>query len=160
VAFGDGHADGEGLVLGDVVNTASRLQSAAAVNAIAVSAQTFRQTERVFDYEELEPIDAKGKSLPLAAFRPLAARARFGAEVTRMHLTPLVGRTVEKPLLIDALECTVTEPCCRLVTIVGEPGVGKSRLCAELFGYVDDRPGLIRWRQGRCLPYGEGVALW
>jgi predicted ATPase len=46
------------------------------------------------------------------------------------------------------------------VTIVGEPGVGKSRLCAELFGYIEDRPGLVRWRQGRCLPYGEGIAFW
>ena len=46
------------------------------------------------------------------------------------------------------------------MTVVGEPGVGKSRLCAELLGYVEDRPGLVRWRQGRCLPYGEGIAFW
>src|SRR5207302_1117279 len=49
---------------------------------------------------------------------------------------------------------------CQLVTIVGEPGVGKSRLCAELLGYLEKRPGLVRWRQGRCLPYGEGIAFW
>ena len=151
---------GEGIVTGDVVNTASRLQGAAPVNGIAVSEQTFRQTERVFDYERLEPVSVKGKAEPLAIHRPLQARARFGSDVIRTRSTPLVGRELERTLLVGTFERAAQQRSCQLVTVVGEPGVGKSRLCAELFGYVDERPGLVRWRQGRCLPYGEGIAFW
>jgi class 3 adenylate cyclase len=160
VALGARPEEGEGMVTGDVVNTASRLQGAAPVNGIACSEQTFRQTERIFDYEELEPVLLKGKAVQLALFRPLAARARFGTDVTRTHATPLFGRELEKPLLIGTFERSAQQRSCQLVTVVGEPGVGKSRLCAELFGYLEDRPGLVRWRQGRCLPYGEGIAFW
>ena len=73
VALGARPEQGEGIVTGDVVNTASRLQGAAPVDGIAVSEQTYRQTERVFDYEELEPVAVKGKAEPLALWRPLAA---------------------------------------------------------------------------------------
>ncbi|MBA3427862.1 MAG: AAA family ATPase, partial [Actinobacteria bacterium] len=160
VALGARPELGEGMVTGDVVNTASRLQGAAPVNGIACSEQTFRQTERVFNYEELEPVAVKGKTEPLALFRPLQARARFGSDVTRTYATPLVGRELEKPLLIGTFERSAQQRSCQLVTIVGEPGVGRSRLCAELFAYIEERPGLVRWRQGRCLPYGEGIAFW
>jgi class 3 adenylate cyclase len=160
VAVGARPEEGEGIVTGDVVNTASRLQGAAPVDGIAVSEQTYRQTERVFDYGELEPVEVKGKTEPLALFRPLRARARFGADVIRTHATPLVGRELEKALLVGTFERSAQQRSCQLVTIVGEPGVGKSRLCAELFGHLEDRPGLVRWRQGRCLPYGEGIAFW
>ena len=102
----------------------------------------------------------KGKAEPLALFRPVRARARFGSDVTRTHSTPLVGRELERPLLIGTFERAMQQRSCQFVTIVGEPGVGKSRLCAELFHHVEDRPGLTRWRQGRCLPYGEGIAFW
>ena len=157
----DAHPEqGEGFVIGDVVNTASRLQSAAPVDGVAVSEQTYRQTERVFDYERLEPVMVKGKAQPVAIWRPLRARARFGTDVTRSHATPLVGRELEKPLLIGTFERSAQQRSCQLVTIVGEPGVGKSRLCAELFAHLEERPGLVRWRQGRCLPYGEGIAFW
>jgi class 3 adenylate cyclase/tetratricopeptide (TPR) repeat protein len=152
--------EGEGIVTGDVVNTASRLQGAAPVGGIAVSEQTYRQTERVFDYEKLEPVAVKGKEEPLSLFRPLRPRARFGSDVTRTQTTPLVGRELEKTLLVGTFERSVQQRSCQLVTIVGEPGVGKSRLGAELFGYIEDRPGLVRWRQGRSLPYGEGIAFW
>jgi class 3 adenylate cyclase/tetratricopeptide (TPR) repeat protein len=160
VSLGARPEEGEGIVTGDVVNTASRLQGAAPVKAVAVSEQTFRVTERVFDYEPLEPVRVKGKAEPLALYRPLAARARFGSEVTRSYATPLVGRELEKPLLIGTFERAAQQRSCQLVTVVGEPGVGKSRLCAELFSYIEERPGLVRWRQGRCLPYGEGIAFW
>src|SRR6478736_2353932 len=160
VALGARPELGEGFVTGDVVNTASRLQGAAPVDGIAVSEQTFRQTERVFDYESLEPVTVKGKAEPLAIFRPLQARSRFGTDVTRMHSTPLVGRDLERTLLMSTFERGVQQQSCQLVTVVGEPGVGKSRLCMELFSYIDERPGLVTWRQGRCLPYGEGIAFW
>ncbi len=160
VALGARPEQGEGIVTGDVVNTASRLQGQAPVNGIACSEPTYRQTERVFDYEELAHVTVKGKAEPLAIYRPLRALARFGSDVTRTHTTPLVGRELEKTLLIGMFERSVQQRSCQLVTIVGEPGVGKSRLCGELFGYIEDRPGLVRWRQGRSLPYGEGIAFW
>jgi class 3 adenylate cyclase/predicted ATPase len=160
VALGARPEEGEGIVTGDVVNTASRMQGAAPVNGIAVSEQTYRQTERVFSYEELTPVQVKGKAEPLSIWRPLEAHSRFGTDVTRSHATPFVGRELEKPLLIGTLERSIQQRSCQLVTIVGEPGVGKSRLCAELFQYIEERPGLVRWRQGRCLPYGEGIAYW
>ena len=160
VALGARPEEGEGIVTGDVVNTASRLQGAAPVNGVACSEQTYRQTERVFDYEELDPVAVKGKEEPLALFRPLRPRARFGSDVTRTHTTPLVGRELEKTLLIGTFERSAQQRSCQLVTIIGEPGVGKSRLCAELFQHIDQRPELVTWRQGRCLPYGEGIAFW
>jgi class 3 adenylate cyclase/tetratricopeptide (TPR) repeat protein len=160
VALGARPEQGEGIVTGDVVNTASRLQGAAPVSGIAVSEQTYRATERLFDYEELPAVEVKGKTSPLALYRPLAPRARFGSDVTRTHRTPLVGRELEKSLLIGIFERAAQQRSCQLVTIVGEPGVGKSRLCAELFHRLYDRPELTRWRQGRCLPYGDGIAFW
>src|SRR6476646_7157008 len=160
VALGARPEEGEGIVTGDVVNTASRLQGAAPVNGIAVSEQTYRATERVFEYERLEPVTVKGKAEPLTLWRPLRAQARLGSDVTRTHTTPLVGRELEKTLLIGTFERAAQQRSCQLVTVVGEPGVGKSRLCAELFAYIEDRPGLTRWRQGRCLSYGDGISFW
>jgi class 3 adenylate cyclase/tetratricopeptide (TPR) repeat protein len=160
VAIGPGRAEGEGFITGDVVNTASRLQGVAPVNGIGCSETTYRATERIFDFEELQPVVVKGKTEPLSLYRPLAPRARFGSDVIRTRTTPLVGRELEKALLVGTFERAVQQRSCQLVTIVGEPGVGKSRLCAELFAEVEDRPGLVRWRQGRCLPYGDGIAFW
>jgi len=151
---------GEGFVTGDVVNTASRLQSIAPINGVAVSESTFRQTERVFTFTRLEPVTVKGKTEPLQVWQALAARARFGADVIRTSATPLVGRGFERSLLITTFERAATQRNCQLVTVVGEPGVGKTRLCTELLQYIEQRPGLVRWRQGRCLPYGEGIAFW
>ena len=151
---------GEGFVAGDVVNTAARLQGAAPADGVAVSEQTYRQTERVFEYEPLEPVAVKGKSEPLAIFRPLRARAEFGRDVVRTHTTPLVGRDLERSLLIGTFDRAAQQRSCQLVTLVGEPGVGKSRMCAELLRHVDAQPDLVRWRQGRCLPYGDGIAFW
>src|SRR5688572_9419130 len=104
VVLGARPEEGEGIVTGDVVNTASRLQGAAPVNGVAVSETTFRATERIFDFEELEPVSVKGKAEPLALYRPLRQRARFGSDVIRTHTTPFVGRELEKPLLIGAYE--------------------------------------------------------
>ncbi len=152
---------GEGMVTGDVVNTAARIQSGAPVGGVAVGEGTYLTTKDVFDYEQLEPIEAKGKSEPVPAWRAISARGRFGTDVTRKHDTPLVGRDAERTLLRSVFERAVRDQVCQLVTIVGEPGVGKSRMAADLFSYIDeDRPELITWRQGRCLPYGDGIAFW
>ncbi len=161
VALGARPEAGEGMVTGDVVNTAARIQTGAPVGGVAVGEATYQSTKDVFDYEPLDPIAAKGKTEPVPAWRALSARARFGTDLTRTHTTPLVGRDVERTLLQSLFERAVRDRSCQLVTIVGEPGVGKSRMVTELFSYIDDeRPELITWRQGRCLPYGDGIAFW
>jgi predicted ATPase/class 3 adenylate cyclase len=159
VALGARVEQGEGFVTGDVVNTAARIQSEAPANGVAVSQQTYAATSRVFEYEPLAPVPVKGKARPLSLWRARAARARFGSDIGR-HTTPFVGRELEKPLLIGTFERAAQQRSVQLVTIVGEPGVGKSRLVAELFAYIDAKPEIIRWRQGRCLAYGEGIAFW
>jgi predicted ATPase/class 3 adenylate cyclase len=160
VALGARPEEGEGLVTGDVVNTAARIQGEAPVDGVAVGEQTYRATEPVFEYEPLPSVSVKGKAEPLALWWAKAARARFGTDITRQHSSPLVGRELEKPLLIGTFERAAQQRSVQLVTVVGEPGVGKSRLVAELFAYLVTKPELIRWRQGRCLPYGEGITFW
>jgi class 3 adenylate cyclase/tetratricopeptide (TPR) repeat protein len=151
---------GEGIVTGDVVNTASRLQAAAPVDTVVVGPGTYRATQRIFDYDALKPVALKGKAQPVAIFHAKGARARFGTDVTRSIVTPIVGRQIDLGILTGAFQKAVQESSVHLVTIVGEPGAGKSRLVAELFRFVDQWPDLIRWRQGRCLPYGEGITFW
>ena len=116
---------GEGIVTGDVVNTAARIQSSAPVNGIAVGEGTYRATQPVFEWEELEPIDAKGKSAPVPVRRPLRPVARFGSDVIRTHTTPFVGREVERSLLGGLLDRAIRDRTVQLVTVVGEPGVGQ-----------------------------------
>lgn len=151
---------GEAIALGDTVNTAARIQVAAPISGVAVGEATFRATERVFDYEPLEPVVAKGKAEPLEIWRAVAPRARLGSDVIRTLTTPLVGRRQELAALTDALEESVRERAVRLVTVVAEPGTGKSRLVAELGRFVDAMPILVVWRQGRCLPFGDGITFW
>jgi class 3 adenylate cyclase len=151
---------GEGIVTGDVVNTASRLQGAAPVNGVAVGEGTYAATRDVFDYLSLEPAVLKGKAFPVPMWQATSARARFGTDLTRKLGSPLVGRALERGRLTATFERSVHEASVQLITVVGEPGVGKSRLVAELFAHIEDWPGLIRWRQGRCLPYGEAITFW
>jgi class 3 adenylate cyclase/tetratricopeptide (TPR) repeat protein len=160
VAVGSRPEHGEGIVTGDVVNTAARIQTAAPVNGVAVGEQTYNATSRVFAFEPLAPVSVKGKAEPVPLWQAKAARARFGTDISDRFRTPFVGRELEKPLLIGIFERATQQRSVQLVTVVGEPGVGKTRLIAELSDYTDAKPGLFRWRQGRCLPYGEGIAFW
>ena len=149
---------GETMVAGDVVNTAARLQSAAPVNGILAGEQTYRATERAIEYEDAEPVEAKGKAQPVPAWLVAGARARVAVE--RVHGAALVGRRREVDLLVGALDRVIQERSSQLVTIVGVPGIGKSRLVLELYDEIERRPELISWRHGRCLPYGEGITFW
>jgi class 3 adenylate cyclase/tetratricopeptide (TPR) repeat protein len=160
VALGARPAEGEGMVSGDVVNTAARMQSAAPVDGIVAGEGTYRSTRSTIEYREAEPIDAKGKSEPVAIWEVVGARSRFGLDVEDRLRTPLIGRERERSFLVDALERCRTEQTAQLVTLVGVPGIGKSRLVTELFHIVDDDPELITWRQGRSLPYGESMSYW
>ncbi len=147
---------GESFVTGDVVNTAARIQTAAPVDTVVVGEATYRSTQRVFAYEALDAVSVKGKAEPVSLWRAGAPRARLGVDVIRSLTTPLVGRARDVTLLLGAFEKAAAEQSAQLVTVVGEPGVGKSRLVAELGMYVDASTDLVTWRQGRCLPYGEG----
>jgi class 3 adenylate cyclase/tetratricopeptide (TPR) repeat protein len=153
-------AEGEGMVAGDVVNTAARLQSAAPVNGIVVGEQTYRATERAIEYREHEPVQAKGKAVPVAVWEAMQARSRLGVDLARATGAPLIGRDQELELLVAALGRAREERAPQLVTLVGVPGIGKSRLLAELFAAVERGDELTTWRQGRSLPYGEGVSYW
>jgi class 3 adenylate cyclase/tetratricopeptide (TPR) repeat protein len=151
---------GEAMVAGDVMNTGARLQSAAPPGGVLVSDATYRATSRVVEYREHEPVVAKGKSEPVAVWLAVAPRSRFGVDVFQTGRAPLTGRERELGLLAAALTRARAEREPQLVTLVGVPGIGKSRLVYELWRIVDDDPDLIVWRQGRSLPYGEGVAFW
>ena len=160
VTLGAKPGAGDAMVAGDVVNTAARLQSSAPVNGILVGEGTYRATRQVIEYREAAPIDAKGKSEPVAAWEAISAKSRFGSDIEQKLRTPLVGRERERSLLADALDRARTEQSVQLVTLVGVPGIGKSRLVAELFQILEADPDLINWRQGRSLPYGESVSFW
>ena len=151
---------GQGMASGDVVNTGARLQAAAPVNGILVDQTTYRATERSIVFEEAEPVEAKGKREPVPVFRALETRARYGVDITEDVESPLVGRARELDLLVDALARARNEREPQLITLVGVPGIGKSRLVYELSRAVDEDEELIAWRQGRSLPYGEGVTFW
>jgi class 3 adenylate cyclase len=151
--------EGEGMAAGDVVNTAARLQNAAPVNGILVDQTTYRATRDTIRYREAEPVQAKGKTEPVPVWEAQEARSRLGADVVQAG-PPLVGRRREVDLLADALARSREERSPQLVTLVGVPGIGKSRLVYELYRVVDAEENLTNWRQGRSLPYGEGVTYW
>jgi tetratricopeptide (TPR) repeat protein len=143
-----------------VVNTAARLQAAAPVDGILVDETTVRATERVIEYGPTQLVEAKGKQEPVAAWEAVQARSRFGVDVRQIGTTPLVGRERERIVLTEALARVKEERSPQLVTLVGVPGIGKSRLVWELFRHIEAGSELVTWRQGRSLPYGEGVAFW
>ena len=158
VLLGARPAEGEGMAAGDVVNTAARLQAAAPVNGVLVGETTYRATRHVIDYGERERVAAKGKEHPVPVWEALGARSR--ATIEAVSAAPLAGRRDELDLLVHALERARREREPQLVTVAGVPGIGKSRLVAELYAVVDADEEIIGWRRGRSLSYGEGVSLW
>ncbi|HKR99173.1 MAG TPA: AAA family ATPase [Candidatus Dormibacteraeota bacterium] len=151
--------EGEGMASGDVVNTAARLQQAAPVNEILVGESTHRATVSVIDYREGEAVVAKGKSVPLSTWVALEPRARIAGDIVAADGGPIVGRERERRVLLEALDRARTERTPQLVTVVGIPGIGKSRLLAELLRTVREEPEIVLWRQGRSLPYGDGITF-
>ncbi len=141
----------ERLVTGDAVNVAARFEQAAAPGEVLIGEMTHELVQGAVDAERVEPLDLKGKSEPVPAFRLLTARAA----PERRHDSTFVGRKRELGLLSEAWERAVGEQRCELVTVVGEPGIGKSRLAAEALASVGAR--VVR---GRCLPYGAGITYW
>jgi class 3 adenylate cyclase/tetratricopeptide (TPR) repeat protein len=160
VTLGARPSEGEGIVAGDVVNTAARLQQSAPVGGIVVGEATYRATRDLFEFVELPPVSVKGKTDVLPVWHAVAPRRRFGVDVEPLVRTPLIGRDDDLALLQSTYARMLRESSAQLVTITGEPGVGKTRLTAELRGWVDDREEIVFWRQGRSLPYGEGITYW
>ncbi|MGZ4200002.1 MAG: adenylate/guanylate cyclase domain-containing protein, partial [Thermoleophilia bacterium] len=150
---------GEGFLTGDAVNVAARLQSAAPPMAVAVGEQTHAATEKVFTFETCHPVAVKGKSKPLAAWIATAPLAKTGAEL-RSFASSFVGRGDELAALQDLLAAAIGGSSPRFGLIYGEPGIGKSRLLAEFARRLNDRPEVVTWRQGRCLPFGANVTFW
>jgi class 3 adenylate cyclase len=145
---------GEAMVAGDVVNTASRLQQHAPVGEIVVGEETYHATRAAIEYEPLEAVTAKGKATPLAAWRAVAAATASGER--DLSSTPFVGRSREVGLLDATWERVKLECRPHLITVLGAPGVGKSRLSAEFTERICSSGGRVV--RGRCLPYRERSA--
>ncbi|HKU58636.1 MAG TPA: adenylate/guanylate cyclase domain-containing protein, partial [Gaiellaceae bacterium] len=154
-------AQGQGMVAGDLVNTASRIQSIAEPGTVVVGDTTRRATEAAIAYDDLGFHELKGKTEPFRvhrAQRVIAARRGEGRSAGLE--APFVGRAREFRLVKDMFHATADEHRARLVSIVGIAGVGKSRLGWEFEKYIDGLADNIYWHRGRCLAYGDGVAYW
>jgi len=155
VVVGARASEGEGVASGDVMNTAARLQSAAPVNGILVGELTYAATRDAIDYRDAEPIAAKGKSEPVRVWE--AVEVKEATRTPAADAVTFVGREREASALTDVWSTVIAERRPGLVTIVGPPGIGKSRLLAE-FARHAGQEGHVHW--GRCLPYGEGITYW
>ena len=152
---------GEGMVAGDLVNTASRVQSVAEPGTVYVGDATRQATEAAIVYDDAGVHELKGKPQPERLWRARHVVAAAGGALRPTGLEPpFVGRDRELRLLKESLHATGEERTARLLSIVGLAGIGKSRLAWEFFKYVDGVTETIWWHRGRCLAYGEGVAYW
>jgi class 3 adenylate cyclase len=149
-------AQGQAFATGDAVVVAQRLEAAAEAGEILVADSTIRLVRDAVVAEELPPLELKGKSGPVAAWRLVEVRPETEGLSRRLD-APLVGRTRELEQLRGELDQAIAERSCRVVTILGEPGVGKSRLAGELAAIHGDDVLVL---EGRCLPYGKGITYW
>jgi class 3 adenylate cyclase len=151
----------QGIVTGDLVNTASRLQSAAEPGTVLVGERTFRAASRAVSFVPVDALTLKGKADPVAAWRALRVMSERGGSMRgSAPEPPFVGRDDDLRQVKDTVLTTGREQRPRLVQVTGVAGIGKSRLVWELQKYVDGLLEDVYWHQGRCLSYGEGVAFW
>lgn len=154
VATDDAGAD-QKLATGDAVNVAARLEQAAPENGVYLGETTWRLVRDAVEVEPVEPLELKGKAQRVAAYRLLAAEGLDG--LVRRHDRPLVGRNAELAAIGALYDEVRRERATRLVTLVGDAGLGKSRLVREV---IDRVAGGARVLAGRCLPYGDGITFW
>jgi class 3 adenylate cyclase len=153
--------EGQGMVAGDLVNTASRIQAAAEPGSLFVGESTKRSSEAAIAYADAGLHELKGKSEPVPLFRALRVTAgRAGALKAEGLEAPFVGRERELRLVKELFHASAEERKANLVSVVGIAGIGKSRLSWEFEKFIDGLAGDIWWHRGRCLSYGEGVAYW
>ena len=154
VVVGDGSRGT--VATGDAVNVAARLEQVAATGEVVVGPAAWRLVRDVATGERLDPLALKGKSADVAAWRLLSVADERGTE-RRLVRTRLVGRQRELALLRQTLDRCTAELTCHLVTLLGVPGVGKTRLTAT---FLDDLPDGTTVLRGRCLPYGDAIGMW
>jgi class 3 adenylate cyclase len=154
-------ATGMGMVAGDLVNTASRLQSVAAPGTVLVGEGTRRAAAEAIVFEPAGEQALKGKVSPIPAFRALRVVAQRGGVGRSEQLEPpFVGRDAEMRLIKDFYHATARERGPRLVSVIGQPGIGKSRLAWEFLKYIDGVTEVVHWHEGRSPAYGEGISFW
>ncbi len=154
-------AEAQGMVAGDLVNTASRIQSCAPAGSVFAGEATKRLTDAAVVYEEAGVHELKGKAEPVPLWRALrvVAGVRGAMKSTGLE-APFAGRDRELRLIKELFHASADENTAHLVSVVGIAGIGKSRLSWEFFKYIDGVAFDVRWHRGRCLPYGEGVTYW
>jgi class 3 adenylate cyclase/predicted ATPase len=151
----------EGMVAGDAVNTAARVQSAAEPGSVLVDEATYRLAGSAVGFADAGEHQLKGKAEPQALWRPTRVLSAVGGAQRVDGLeAPLTGRDAELRMLRELFHATADRRVPRLVLVSGPAGVGKSRLGWEFEKYTDGLAGDIWWHRGRCLSYGEGVAFW
>jgi class 3 adenylate cyclase/tetratricopeptide (TPR) repeat protein len=154
-------ATNQGMVAGDLVNTASRLQSVAPPGTVLVNEATHRTSNQAIAYEEAGEQILRGKAAPVPAWRAMRVVAKRGGEGRSEGLeAPFVGRDDELRLLKDFFHATTRERRARLISVTGQGGIGKSRLAWEFLKYVDGLLETVYWHQGRSPAYGEGITFW
>jgi class 3 adenylate cyclase/tetratricopeptide (TPR) repeat protein len=154
-------ATGEGMVAGDLVNTASRIQSAAEPGSVFVGESTRRATDAAIVYEDAGMFELKGKTEAMQLWRAgrIVSGVRGALKAEGLE-APFVGRDRELRLIKELFHASADEGKARLVSVVGIAGIGKSRLGWEFYKYMDGLQQLYLWHRGRCLAYGEGVTYW
>jgi len=151
---------GTGFLVGDAVNTAQRLQTMAPPSGLVVGDVTRSLAENIATFEALVPSKPKGKSKTIQPWLVSGLVSRTGIDLRQHFSTPLVGREVELAILKGLFEKARASSTPQFALISGEAGIGKTRLIFELARWIDEQPDLFAtWRQGRCLPYGEGVSF-
>jgi len=154
-------AEGEGMVAGDLVNSASRVQSAAEPGTVLVGEATRRASEAAIAYEDAGLHELKGKSEPLQLWRALRVIANRGGEGRAAGLEPpFVGRDRELRLVKEHFHASAEDGKAHLLSVVGVAGIGKSRLAWEFEKYLDGLIAPVWWHKGRCLAYGDAIAYW
>jgi class 3 adenylate cyclase/tetratricopeptide (TPR) repeat protein len=154
VGLGARPTEGEGMASGDVVNTANRRESAAPTDGILVGEATYRATADTIEYRPAEAVRAKGKSEPVPTWEVLGSKEQSARPT---FAVPLVGRRDELAELEELWNAVVRERRASAATVIAPPGVGKTRLLAELTGRLDPAATVLT---GRCLAYGEGITYW
>lgn len=154
-------ATGEGMVAGDAVNTAARVQAAAEAGSVFVDDGTYRVARGAVAFADAGDHALKGKAEPARLWRAQRVMSGVGGAQRVDGLeAPLVGRDAELRLIKELFHAGIDRRQARLISITGPAGVGKSRLGWEFFKYVDGLADLVAWHRGRCLSYGDGVAFW
>jgi class 3 adenylate cyclase/tetratricopeptide (TPR) repeat protein len=155
------HAAGQGVVAGDLVNTAARVQSAADAGSVLVNDATRRASNAAIGYEDAGTHILKGKAEPVQLWRATQVTASRGGVLKSTVLEPpFVGRDREIRVLKELFHSAADDGASKLLTVVGIAGIGKSRLAWEFEKYLDGLAGQVWWHRGRCLAYGDGVSYW